>query len=113
MRMIEVQAVRLEAFGSHGFTINHPIAPAPDEMQPGILRSGGPAHMVTASLEPGGKIGRHPATRAQLLMVISGNLRITGDDDQALELHAGQAVLLEKGEQHESIASNAVTLAIM
>lgn len=46
-------------------------------------------------------------------MVLSGKLRITGDDDQALELHAGQAVLFEKGEQHESDASNAVTLAIV
>lgn len=111
--MIEVQSVSLQAFGSHGVTINHPIDPARDQTQPAILRSGGPAHVVTALLEPGGKIGRHPATRPQLLMVISGNLQITGDDGQALELCAGQAVLFEQGEQHESVARNVVTLAIM
>ncbi len=46
-------------------------------------------------------------------MVISGKLQITGDDRQTLELSAGQAVLFEPGEQHESVASTAVTLAIM
>lgn len=61
--MIEVQAVRFDAFGSQGVIINHPIDPAGDQAAPPILRSGGPAHVVTALLEPGGKIGRHPATR--------------------------------------------------
>jgi quercetin dioxygenase-like cupin family protein len=111
--MIEVQAVRFDAFGSQGVIINHPIDPAGDQAAPTILRSGGPAHVVTALLEPGGKIGRHPATRPQLLMVISGKLQISGDDGQLLELSAGQAVLFEPGEQHESVASTAVTLAIM
>jgi len=111
--MIEVQAVLLNAFGSHGVTVNHPIDPVGDQSEPAILRSGGPAHVVTALLEPGGKIGRHPATRPQLLMVISGKLQITGDDRQTLELSAGQAVLFEPGEQHESVASTDVTLAIM
>lgn len=111
--MIEVQAVRLDAFGSHGVTINHPIDPAGDRASPAILRSGGAAHVVTALLEPGGTIGRHLATRPQLLMVISGTLQIAGGGGQALELGAGQAVLFESGEQHESVARTAVTLAIM
>lgn len=111
--MIEVRPVQLEAFGSHGVTIHHPIDPARQQTEPAILRSGGPAHVITALLEPGGKIGRHPASRPQLLMVVSGNVRITGDGGQALELCAGQAVLFERGEQHESVASNAVTLVIM
>jgi quercetin dioxygenase-like cupin family protein len=111
--MIEVQAVSLEAFGSHGVTINHPIDPACDRGAPAILRSGGATQVVTALLEPGGTIGRHPATRPQLLMVISGTLQITGDDGQVLELAAGQAVLFQSGDQHESVASTAVTLAIM
>lgn len=110
--MIEVQAVQLDAFGSHGVTINHPIDPASDQTVPAILRSSGAAHVVTALLEPGGKIGRHPATRPQLLMVITGTLQITGDS-RFLELAAGQAVLFELGEQHESVASTTVTLAIM
>lgn len=78
-----------------------------------LLRSGGSAHVVTAFLEPGGTIGRHPAVGAQLLMVVTGELRISGDDHQFVELGAGRAVLFEPGEQHESVARTAVTLAIM
>jgi len=113
VQIIEVRAVQLDAFGSSGVTVYHPIDPASDQVSPARLRSGGPAHVVTASLEPGGMIGRHPATEAQLLMVVGGELRISGDEDQVVELGAGQAVLFEPGEQHESVARTAVTLAIM
>ncbi len=78
-----------------------------------LLRSAGPAHVVTAVLEPGGKIGRHPATGVQLLVVVSGELRVSGDHDQVVDLRSGQAVLFEPGEQHESVAETAATLAIM
>ncbi len=44
--MIEVQAVLLNAFGSHGVAVNHPIDPVGDQSEPAILRSGGPAHVV-------------------------------------------------------------------
>jgi len=108
-----LRAVQVDAFGSHGVTINHPIDPACDQAKPMILRSSGPAQVVTALLQPGGRIGRHPATVPQLLMVVSGDLQISGDNGQTLELAAGQAVLFEQGEQHESVASAAVTLAIM
>jgi len=113
VQTIEVRAVQLDAFDSRGVTINHPIDPASGEVHPELLRSSGPAHVVTAVLESGGIIGRHPATETQLLMVVSGELRISGDDDQVVELGAGQAVLFESGEQHESVARTAVTLAIM
>jgi len=79
---------QLDAFDSRGVTINHPIDPASGEVHPELLRSSGPAHVVTAVLESGGIIGRHPATETQLLMVVSGELRISGDDDQVVELGA-------------------------
>jgi len=113
VQIIEVLTAQLDAFGSRGVMINHPVDPASGEVSPALLRSSGPAHVVTAVLEPGGKIGRHPATGTQLLMVVSGELRISGDDDQVVELGSGQAVLFEPGEQHESVAGTAVTLAIM
>lgn len=113
MQRIRLRAVQVDAFGSHGVTIKHPIDPASDQAKPTILRSSGPAQVVTAVLQPGGKIGRHPAPVPQLLMVVSGDLQISGDHGETLELTAGQAVRFEPGEQHESVASTAVTLAIM
>ena len=113
VQIIEVVASRLDAFGSHGVTTNHPIDPVSGDASPMLLRSAGPAHVVTAVLESGGKIGRHPATGTQLLVVVSGELRLSGDHNKVVKLHAGQAVLFEPGEQHESVAETGATLAIM
>ena len=113
MQIIEVVASRLDAFGSRGVTINHPIDPVGGNADAMLLRSTGPAHIVTAVLEPGGKIGRHPARGFQLLVVVSGELRVSGDHDEVVELRPGQAVLFEPGEHHESVANTAATLTIM
>lgn len=113
VQAIEVQAIQFDAFGSHGVTISHPIEPASDPANPTVLCGGGPAQVVTALLAAGGKIGRHLATRPQLLMVVSGELQIIGPEDRTLMLFAGQAVLFEAGEQQESVAHTLVTLAIM
>lgn len=113
MQAIEVRAVQFDAFGSHGVTISHPIEPTSDQANPTVLCGGGPAQVVTAVLRAGGKIGRHPATRPQLLMVVSGELQVIGPEDRTLTLSEGQAVLFEAGEDHESVAQTPVVLAIM
>lgn len=46
-------------------------------------------------------------------MLITGELQVSGNDGQLMELTAGQAVLFEPGEQHESVADTAVSLTIM
>jgi quercetin dioxygenase-like cupin family protein len=107
MRVVEVKAVKVERYGSRGVVIHHPI----DGL--GLLTSSGPAVMVTANLDPGGVIGRHPATGRQALAVVSGTIEVWGGDGTALDLTAGQLVMFEPGEEHETRAVTAATLAIM
>ena len=102
-----MKAVRIERFSSHGVVINHPI----DGI--GLLTSSGPATMVTAQLEPGGVIGRHPATGRQALAVVTGAIEVWGGDGHAVDLTAGQLVVFDPGEEHETRAVTQASLAIM
>jgi len=54
-----------------------------------------------AELEPGGKIGGHPAGGRQLFLVLGGNGWVRTETERA-ELAAGEAALWEPGEWHES-----------
>ncbi len=69
--------------------------------------------MVTAEFEPGGVIGRHPAVGRQALAVITGAVEVWGGDGHAVDLAAGQLVLFEPGEEHETRAITPATVAIM
>jgi quercetin dioxygenase-like cupin family protein len=107
MRTLTMRPVRIERFASHGVVVHHPVDDG------GLLTSGGPATMVTAEFEPGGMIGRHPAVGRQALAVVSGAVQVWGGDGHALDLVAGQLVLFEPGEDHETRAITAATVAIM
>ena len=56
----------IEAHGSRGFSI-------------GAFGISADAHLVAVSLAPGGTIGRHPAAGRQLLVVLSGEAEVSGD----------------------------------
>ncbi len=107
MRILTMKPVRIERFSSHGVVVHHPVDGV------GLLTSDGPATMVTAEFEPGGVLGRHPATGRQALAVISGAVEVWGGDGHAEDLAAGQLVLFEPGEEHETRAITAATVAIM
>ncbi len=107
MRILTMEPVRLERFSSHGVVVHHPVDGV------GLLTSGGPATMVTVEFEPGGVIGRHPAVGRQALAVVSGAVEVWGGDGHAVDLAVGQLVLFEPGEEHETRAITAATLAIM
>ncbi|MGI8415445.1 MAG: cupin domain-containing protein [Nakamurella sp.] len=108
MKRIEVDAVALERFGSRGVTIHHPTS------GPGTLfTTTGSASMVIAVLEAGGVLGRHPAVGPQLLMVTAGSVQMAGDDGKWQQLESGDAVLFADGEQHETRAVSAATVAIL
>ena len=58
-------------------------------------------------------IGRHPATGQQALAVVTGAIEVWGGDGRALDLTAGQLVVFDAGEEHETRAVTQATLAIM
>lgn len=59
-------------------------------------------HAVVVRLEPGGKIGRHPAVVAQALVPIVGNGLVSGADGAAHKISPGQVALWHQGEEHET-----------
>ncbi|MDQ2845343.1 MAG: cupin domain-containing protein [Actinomycetota bacterium] len=108
MKRIDVDAVLLERFGSRGLTIHHPTS------GPGTLfTTTGPASMVIAVLDAAGVLGRHPAVGPQLLMVTAGSVQVAGGDGQWAQLETGDAVLFADGEEHETRATSAATVAIL
>jgi quercetin dioxygenase-like cupin family protein len=69
-------------------------------------------HLVTARLEPGGVIGRHPAVGRQLLVVLQGQAVVSGDCGSQAAIGPGQAALWEPGESHET-STNQGLLALL
>jgi quercetin dioxygenase-like cupin family protein len=51
---------------------------------------------------PGGVVAKHHAASAQLFVVVSGDGWVSGADGEREAIVAGQAVLWEPGEEHES-----------
>ncbi|HET7466496.1 MAG TPA: cupin [Candidatus Dormibacteraeota bacterium] len=59
-------------------------------------------HVGCMRLGPGGLIGMHPATTAQLLAVVEGEGWIRGAEGPKTGISAGGAVFWEQGEMHET-----------
>lgn len=85
-------------FGSEGF---------------GIARVAPEAHVALATLAAGGRIGRHPAGVDQLLVVISGDAEVSGDDDVAHGIRPGSAALWAVGENHLTRTRHGLTALIV
>lgn len=65
-----------------------------------IMRGAGAIQVVAMWLAPGGAIGRHPASGAQLFLVTQGEGWVEGGDGLRREIHAGQAASWDDGESH-------------
>jgi quercetin dioxygenase-like cupin family protein len=72
----------------------------------------GEAHVHCVFFDAGGKIGEHPTGFAQLFLVTEGSGWATGADGRRVELHAGQGVYFERGENHSEGSETGMT-AIM
>jgi mannose-6-phosphate isomerase-like protein (cupin superfamily) len=90
----------IERFGSVGFS----IAP---------LARIGDGQLVCARLEPGGRIGRHPAVGRQLLAVVAGSGTVSGGDGVERQVGPGDAVVWEPGEEHETRTDAGLTAIIV
>ncbi len=61
----------------------------------------------------GGRLGRHPTRLWQLFTVVSGEGWVSGADGRAQRIGAGQAVLWEPGEEHESGSADGMVVCVV
>jgi len=77
-------------YGSEGFRATR-IAEGTDHVS-----------LTCINLAPGGVVGTHPATHAQLFLVITGDGWVAGPDGHRTPISAGYGVRWEAGEEHTS-----------
>lgn len=71
------------------------------------------AHVVAIEIGPGGTVGRHPAAARQLFAVLRGSGWVAGTDGARREVSAGDAVVWEAGEEHESGSDSGLTALVV
>jgi quercetin dioxygenase-like cupin family protein len=101
MKILTIDPARaheVDAYGSQGFALTHIAA--------------GNVRLSHAVLAPGGRIGRHPASQQQLLLVIDGGGEVSGEDGVFHPITAGQAALWQAGEEHETRSEAGLTAMI-
>jgi quercetin dioxygenase-like cupin family protein len=86
---------------------------APGSIGARVRRLAGDAHVVVIEVAPGGVVARHPAGMAQLFTVVSGSGWISGGDGAREPISAGEAVLWEPGEEHESGSDEGMTALVV
>ncbi|MHB8717932.1 MAG: AraC family ligand binding domain-containing protein [Candidatus Dormibacteria bacterium] len=60
-----------------------------------------------------GRLGRHPATVAQLMVTLSGSGYVRGDGAPVQRIRAGDAVVWSPGEEHETWTDAGMVLLIV
>lgn len=98
LTMDPTKAHDVDAYGSQGFSLTHIAA--------------GNARLSHAVLAPGGRIGRHPASQQQLLLIVEGEGEVSGNDGGSRPIAAGQAALWQPGEEHETRSETGLTALI-
>jgi quercetin dioxygenase-like cupin family protein len=71
------------------------------------------ADISSLRFEAGAALGRHPTGRQQLFAVINGEGWVSGPDGARHAIVAGQAVLWEKGESHESGSAAGMSVIVI
>ena len=103
MRLIDFSPARawaIDAFGSERLT-QAPLT-APLEPKAACFR-----------LDAGGRIGRHPATVAQILAVVEGRGWVSGADGEPQAIGAGEAAFWDAGEEHETWTDDGLTAIVI
>jgi quercetin dioxygenase-like cupin family protein len=97
---------RIELHGERAVT-------APGSVSARVKRLAGNAHVVVIEVGPEGVVARHPAVGAQLFAVVRGSGWVGGGDGQRESIEAGEAVLWEPGEEHESGSEEGMTVLVV
>lgn len=77
------------------------------------IARGAPFQAACFRLEPGGVIGRHPASVEQLLVVVEGSGWVSGADGERRPIAAGEAAFWEPGEEHETTSDEGLTAIVI
>jgi quercetin dioxygenase-like cupin family protein len=86
---------------------------APGSVSARVRRLAPEAHAVVIEIGPGGVVGRHPAVVAQLFVVVRGTGWVSGADGLRIQISAGEAVLWEPAEEHESGSDEGMTALVV
>jgi quercetin dioxygenase-like cupin family protein len=86
---------------------------APGSVSARVRRLAGDAHVVVIAVRPGGVVARHPAVVTQLFVVVNGSGWVSGRDGERERISAGEAVLWEPGEEHESGSDDGMTALVV
>jgi quercetin dioxygenase-like cupin family protein len=103
VELVDLQQTRgrsVEQFASIGFTVS----------RVGRVHDG---RLACLRLEPGGRIGRHPAGGRQMLILVSGDATVSGDDGVEVALTPGQAVIWAPDEGHETISAEGMVAFVV
>ena len=86
---------------------------APGSVSARVRRLAPEAHVVVIEVGRGGLVARHPAVGAQLFAVVAGSGWVSGGDGVREPIAAGEAVLWEPGEEHESGSDAGMTVLVV
>jgi quercetin dioxygenase-like cupin family protein len=86
---------------------------APGSLSARVRRLAPSAHVVVIEVGPGGVVARHPAVVAQLYVVVRGSGWVSGADGERQEIRAGEALVWEAGEEHESGSDEGMTALVV
>ncbi|RAG84961.1 cupin [Streptacidiphilus pinicola] len=78
-----------------------------------IAAGEGPVRLTQLKVAPGGTIGTHPATDAQLFLVIAGSGWVAGPDGVRVPLGVGEGARWDAGEVHTSGSDSGLTALVV
>jgi mannose-6-phosphate isomerase-like protein (cupin superfamily) len=86
---------------------------APGSVSARVRRLAPQAHAVVIEIGSGGVVGRHPAVVPQLFVVVRGSGWVSGAGGEREAIRAGEAVLWDHGEEHESGSEEGMTALVV
>ena len=86
---------------------------APGSISARVRRLAAEAHAVVIEIAPGGVVARHPAVVSQLFVAVSGSGWVSGAGGEREAIRAGEAVLWDQGEEHESSSDEGMTALVV
>lgn len=78
-----------------------------------IIQLNGTAHIGCMYLEADGVVGYHQAVTPQVLLIIAGEGKVRGENNEYIKVQAGDAVFWQNGEWHETITSHGLTAMVI